>query len=83
LAADQKQYKFLLNRVIPEEDSSKSEIEITVKRFIDQPVHTSEVLTVEATVKPYINFVWAGTVILIFGIVVTLMRRLGTSKYQQ
>ena len=72
---NQKQYEFTLNRVVPEEDSSKSEVEITVKRFSDQAVHKNDVLTIEATVKPYINLVWIGTVTLIFGFLLTIIRR--------
>jgi cytochrome c-type biogenesis protein CcmF len=74
-AADLKQYEFTLNRVVPEEDSTKSEVEITVKRFSDQAVHKNDVLTIEATVKPYINLVWIGTVTLIFGFLLTIIRR--------
>jgi cytochrome c-type biogenesis protein CcmF len=74
-AADQKQYELTLNRVVPEEDSTKSEIEIIVKRFSDQAVHKSDVLTIEATIKPYINLVWIGTVTLIVGFLLTIIRR--------
>jgi len=72
---NQKQYEFTLTRVVPEEDSTKSEVEITVKRFSDQAVHNSDVLTIEATVKPYINLVWIGTVTLILGFLLTIIRR--------
>jgi cytochrome c-type biogenesis protein CcmF len=38
-----------------------------------------EVLTVEASVKPFINFVWGGVLVLVFGFFVSVARRLKES----
>jgi len=49
---------------------------------LDQPVTPAstqaravEVLVVEASIKPYINLVWAGVIILLVGFLVTIVRR--------
>lgn len=58
------------------EDPSQSSVEIGVKDQNssgkkDQP----ETLIVEASLKPFINLVWMGTVTLIVGFVLTIIRR--------
>jgi cytochrome c biogenesis factor len=34
-----------------------------------------ETLVVEASIKPFINLVWMGTVTLLIGMILTIMRR--------
>ncbi len=58
------------------EDPSQSQVTIGVK----SPDSSSrepqrETLIVEATVKPFINLVWMGTITLIVGFVITIIRR--------
>jgi cytochrome c-type biogenesis protein CcmF len=43
-------------------------------------VHKPDVLVVEASIKPYINLVWNGVIILIVGFVVTIFRRAQESR---
>jgi cytochrome c-type biogenesis protein CcmF len=38
-----------------------------------------EVLTVTASIKPFINFVWTGVLIMVFGFVISVVRRLKES----
>ncbi|MDR3668091.1 MAG: cytochrome c-type biogenesis CcmF C-terminal domain-containing protein [Ignavibacteriaceae bacterium] len=38
-----------------------------------------EVLTVTASIKPFINFVWTGVLIMVFGFVISVIRRLKES----
>ena len=38
---------------------------------------TTEMLVAEASVKPLINLVWAGLIILLVGVAVTIVRRAG------
>jgi cytochrome c-type biogenesis protein CcmF len=40
-----------------------------------RPERRADVLVVEASVKPYINFVWSGVIILLLGFIVTIIRR--------
>jgi cytochrome c-type biogenesis protein CcmF len=41
----------------------------------DAGKHKPDVLVVEASIKPYINLVWNGVIILIVGFIVTIVRR--------
>jgi Cytochrome c biogenesis factor len=82
---DHRHYEFTLTRIVPPQgDSVKAAIKITVQRFKNQTGQKkNETLTIEATIKPYINLVWIGTVVLVFGFLFTLMRRFSTTKLQQ
>lgn len=54
----------------------KSSITITVSTpLADGQVQKSETLIVEASVKPFINLVWLGTVTLVAGFFITIIRR--------
>lgn len=39
------------------------------------PAKTQDVLIVEASIQPYINLVWLGTIIAMIGLVITIVRR--------
>jgi cytochrome c-type biogenesis protein CcmF len=63
------------------EDPSQSKVEIGV----NDPSATSskpkaETLVIEASVKPYINLVWMGTITLVVGFVLTIMRRVQEAR---
>ena len=45
----------------------------------DVKAPAKEVLTIEASVKPFINFVWGGVVVMVFGFFVSVARRLKES----
>ncbi|MDP4221442.1 MAG: hypothetical protein Q8896_13485, partial [Bacteroidota bacterium] len=71
-------YHLRLSELRPNlEDRSKSKIIIKMLDDANPPPPVKEVLTVEAFVKPYINFVWAGILIVVvgFGFSVTRRRR--------
>ena len=53
--------------------STQSSVTLRVER--SAPAARAEALVVEASVKPYINFVWIGTVVLIIGFVLSLFKR--------
>lgn len=57
------------------EDRSKSKIVITTRDEDNPPLPVTEVLTVEAFIKPYINFVWAGILIVVLGFGFSVARR--------
>jgi cytochrome c biogenesis factor len=53
----------------------------TVELVVDQmskpsgPSGGKDVLIVEASIKPFINLVWSGVLVLLLGFVVTIVRR--------
>jgi cytochrome c-type biogenesis protein CcmF len=69
--------EFTIAKVQPnKEDPSQSRVEISV----NDPASASnkpkvETLVVEASIKPFINLVWMGTVTLLIGMILTIMRR--------
>jgi cytochrome c-type biogenesis protein CcmF len=73
-------YEFTLGRiqVSPGSNSSPS-IEIAVldlsRRSASQQDPGKDILVVEASVKPGINLVWAGVIVLLVGMAVTIVRR--------
>lgn len=76
------QYVFTLSRIMPDrEDPSKSKVELLV-RLPEDPTkeRRGETLIVEASVKPMINLVWVGTVTLVVGFVLTIMRRVAEAR---
>ncbi|MEX2117496.1 MAG: cytochrome c-type biogenesis CcmF C-terminal domain-containing protein [Bacteroidota bacterium] len=82
VSRDKKNYEFLLGRIIPDrEDPSKSKILLNVKLPEDTTVpQKGETLVVEASVKPMINLVWVGTVTLVVGFLLTIMRRIQEAR---
>lgn len=44
------------------------------------PVQAAEVLSIEASIKPYINLVWLGTVVMVLGFVISVVRRTKESQ---
>lgn len=69
-----------LRRIEPNnEDPSKSVIDVSVRLPGESDAPRGETLVAEASVKPYINLVWIGTVTLIVGFIVTIVRRIRES----
>ena len=69
-------YHIQLSELRPNlEDRSKSKIVITTLDEDNPPPPLKEVLTVEAFIKPYINAVWAGILIVVMGFAFTVVRR--------
>lgn len=82
VAADGKNYVLQMVRLLPDKDDrSKSKIEFTVKMPLSgsQQPH-GETLVVEASIKPYINLVWMGTITLAIGFFLTILRRVEEAK---
>src|SRR6185369_14500951 len=68
--------EFTIVRLQPNrEDKSKSKIEIAVNDPSNPSGPKVETLVIEASVKPFINLVWMGTVTLLIGFIVTIVRR--------
>jgi cytochrome c biogenesis factor len=64
-----------------QQDQSKSAVEINVRMIGDDSVpKREETLVVEASIKPMINLVWAGTITLIVGFLLTILRRSGEAR---
>jgi cytochrome c-type biogenesis protein CcmF len=69
-------YHIQLSELRPNlEDRSKSKIIIRTFDDANPPPPTKEVITVEAFIKPYINFVWAGILIVVIGFGYAVVRR--------
>ena len=63
------------------EDPSQSSVEIGVNdRGASKKKDQAETLIIEASVKPFINLVWMGTVTLIVGFVLTIIRRVEEAR---
>ena len=71
-----------ISRMIPnDEDREKSKVEVAVQLPSDGSAgRRPETLIVEATIKPFINLVWVGTVTLAVGFALTMYRRLGDAR---
>jgi cytochrome c-type biogenesis protein CcmF len=63
------------------EDPAKSQVELSyTDGAAAQAAPKVEALVVEASLKPYINLVWMGTITLIVGFVLTIFRRLAEAR---
>lgn len=73
--------EFSIVRMQPNrEDKSKSSVEISVNDPTRAPTTKTETLVVEASIKPYINLVWMGTITLVVGFVLTIYRRVQEAR---
>ncbi len=75
-------YQFRIGRLRPPQDDS---VAPTVEIIATTPQDRSgqgkpETLVIEASVKPFINLVWVGTVTLIVGFLLTIIRRVQESQ---
>jgi cytochrome c-type biogenesis protein CcmF len=82
VSSDRKTYEISIMQMMPsQQDPSKSAVEINVKMLGDESVpKREETLVVEASIKPMINLVWAGTITLIVGFLLTILRRSEEAK---
>ena len=76
------QYVFVMTQMMPAQtDPSASAIAIDVVLPHDHSAHKKEdTLIIEASIKPMINLVWAGTATLIVGFLLTIIRRIGEAS---
>ncbi|MBP1646960.1 MAG: ccmF [Bacteroidetes bacterium] len=72
-------FEFVITGMSPDRESREhSSVEIGVRNVArggETAQPEPDVLVVEASVKPYINMVWSGVIILLVGFVVTIVRR--------
>lgn len=77
---------FVINRVQPNrEDPSQSKVTIGV-RIPDeggQKKPQKETLIIEASIKPFINLVWMGTITLVVGFIITIIRRVEEARSER
>ena len=70
---------FVIKGMSPnKEDKSKSSVTLSVSGLADgqaSQMPPKETLVVEASIKPFINLVWIGTAMLMFGFIITIFRR--------
>jgi cytochrome c-type biogenesis protein CcmF len=77
VSSDGQSYEFTIRQMMPsQDDPAKSAVEVNVKLPVDDSTpKKEETLVIEASVKPMINLVWAGTITLIIGFLLTISRR--------
>ena len=78
-------YAFNLIRIEPNrEDKSQSKVQISVTPpNLPEAKPKDETLVIEASVKPYINLVWVGTVTLVVGFFLTILRRVEEARLKE
>jgi len=65
------------------EKPEKSSVTLAVRTGAQPaPTQTRETLIIEASVKPFVGFVWLGTLVLICGVIVSLIRRAKEARQQ-
>jgi len=78
-AALGKEYEFVITGMSPDRESREnSSVEIGVRNLAQAGAAREpepDVLVVEASVKPFINMVWSGVIIVLVGFLVTIVRR--------
>ena len=81
---DGKAYEFSIKQMMPsQDDPTKSAVELSIKLPVDHSTpKKEETLVVEASVKPMINLVWAGTITLIIVFLLTIFRRSEEARRQ-
>jgi cytochrome c-type biogenesis protein CcmF len=82
VASDGKNYEFVIGQMMPsQDDPSKSSVDIVINLPVDSSTpQREETLVIEASIKPMINLVWAGTITLVIGFLLTIVRRVEEAK---
>ncbi len=71
-------YQFTIVKMQPDrenKENSRVEIGYTLLNAASSAEDNTDVLVVEASIKPYINLVWSGVIIMMVGFGVTIVRR--------
>jgi cytochrome c-type biogenesis protein CcmF len=72
-------YEFTITAMHPDREAKEnSRVEIGVKNLsgiLANAAPSRDILIAEASVKPYINLVWSGVIVLLVGFLVTIVRR--------
>jgi cytochrome c biogenesis factor len=72
-------YEFTITAMHPDREAKEnSRVEIGVKNLsgvVADATPSRDILIAEASVKPYINLVWSGVIVLLLGFLVTIVRR--------
>ncbi|HLX11535.1 MAG TPA: cytochrome c biogenesis protein CcsA, partial [Bacteroidota bacterium] len=75
--------EFTIVRVQPNrEDTRQSKVELSVADPANSAAPKVDTLVVEASIKPFINLVWMGTVTLLVGFILTIVRRVQEATLQ-
>lgn len=78
-------HEFTLVNMKPDKETKEnSVVEISYTDLsLAQASKNTDVLIVEASVKPYINLVWSGVIVLLVGFIVTIVRRAQEARLQE
>ncbi len=80
MTADAK-LQFNVQSIRPDQDNpDRSSVSVEIikggtKLASSGPARTQDVLIVEASIQPFINLVWLGTIVAIIGLIITIVRR--------
>ena len=77
-ATFEERFEFTILAMVPDtENRRNSSVQISVKDIAQSALKTGlpDILVAEASVKPSINLVWAGLIIVLVGFGVTIVRR--------
>jgi cytochrome c-type biogenesis protein CcmF len=74
----------LMNMKPDKENKENSAVEIGYADLrVTSAAKKADVLVVEASVKPYINLVWSGVIVLLVGFIVTIVRRVQEARLRE
>jgi cytochrome c-type biogenesis protein CcmF len=78
-------YRFTIVNMQPDrENKENSRVEIGYAPVASTATEDqTDILVVEASVKPYINLVWSGVIILMVGFIVTIVRRAQEARLRE
>ncbi len=69
------------------ENKENSSVEIAITGIQESKINSdtpqSDILVVEASVKPYINLVWSGVLVILLGFIITIVRRASEAAKSQ
>jgi hypothetical protein len=57
-------------------ENARSEAAFTFKKSNEEFVEPKEILTMEASFKPFISFVWIGVIVIVIGFVISFVKNL-------
>jgi len=82
-----KRHQFSIVNMLPDkENSANSKVEIGYTDLLvagENSAASRDILVVEASVKPYINLVWSGVIIILVGFIVTIVRRAQEARVRE
>jgi cytochrome c-type biogenesis protein CcmF len=78
-------YGLSLQKIVPPDESGEGILKVIVTVEVPRMAgaEKGETLVIEASIKPMINLVWAGTVTLVLGFLLTIVRRVEEARSRE